>query len=282
MKDEFHTLLPSPEAYLKRIGIDASRAASLMQRVRAEGRAWEEGKDKMLLDELILRHHLSVPFENLDICLWHRPVRLDIDSLFDKIVVRRRGGYCFELNGLFTQLLEELGYEVRSIACRITRNMTVLRPCLHRAILVRTGGAWHYCDVGFGGPMPACAVPLDAGPSECPGHEFFEARPLDEFWWSLLRMKDAKAEEAGREEILQFSLFPQSRVEFMTANAWCSDPSFVFAARPMINLRTAEGYLAVNGSVFTECRGGVKTETALEGEAELLPVLERRFGLKKD
>ena len=65
-------------------------------------------------------HLLAVPFENLDIHLG-RPIVLDQTALFDKIVARRRGGFCYELNGLFAVLLRELGFEVTLLSAGVAR-----------------------------------------------------------------------------------------------------------------------------------------------------------------
>ena len=65
-------------------------------------------------------HLLAVPFENLDIHLG-RPISLDQDALFGKIVTRRRGGFCYELNGLFALLLRELGFEVTLLSAGVAR-----------------------------------------------------------------------------------------------------------------------------------------------------------------
>src|SRR4051812_2868960 len=72
------------------------------------------------LRELHRAHLLAVPFENLDIHLG-RPILLDEQALFDKIVAHRRGGFCYELNGLFALLLRDLGFEVTLLAAGVAR-----------------------------------------------------------------------------------------------------------------------------------------------------------------
>jgi N-hydroxyarylamine O-acetyltransferase len=64
------------------------------------------------------QHLLEVPFENLDV-MWGNPIRLHLDELYDKIVNRRRGGFCYELNGLFAWLLSSLGYSVDLLSARV-------------------------------------------------------------------------------------------------------------------------------------------------------------------
>src|SRR5919109_1202974 len=72
------------------------------------------------LRALHVAHLLGVPFENLNIGMgW--PIVLDEAALFDKIVVRRRGGFCYELNGLFAALLRELGFDVTLLSAGVAR-----------------------------------------------------------------------------------------------------------------------------------------------------------------
>src|SRR5512147_1356301 len=98
-------------------------------------------------------HLLSVPFENLDIHL-SRPIVLDQDALFDKIVTRRRGGFCYELNGLFALLLEQLGYKVTRLAARVVGTDDSLGPQFdHLTLQVQCPDESHspwLADVGFG------------------------------------------------------------------------------------------------------------------------------------
>ncbi len=72
------------------------------------------------LRQLHRAHMLAVPFENLDIHL-DRPIMLDDAALFSKIVERRRGGFCYEMNGLFAALLGALGFRIDKLAAGVTR-----------------------------------------------------------------------------------------------------------------------------------------------------------------
>ncbi len=98
-------------------------------------------------------HMLSVPFENLDIVPLHRPIRLDVPALWEKIVVRRRGGFCYELNGLFAWLLAQCGFQVTHLNGRVfTRAGELGIDFDHLALLVQAPGKqdrW-LADVGFG------------------------------------------------------------------------------------------------------------------------------------
>jgi N-hydroxyarylamine O-acetyltransferase len=108
--------------------------------------------DVQTLRGLHLAHMLSVPFENLDIGSG-RPIRLTQEALWEKIVIARRGGFCYELNGLFAWLLRQVGYEVTHLNARVYNRQG--QPGIdfdHLALLVRVphqSGRW-LVDVGFG------------------------------------------------------------------------------------------------------------------------------------
>ena len=136
------------EAYLDRIGYQGPQKATPES-----------------LCELHTAHTFTVPFENLDIHLG-RTISLDSAALFDKIVRRRRGGYCFELNGLFALLLERIGFSVRHLMARVLWGHADVSPLSHRVLLVETGGTRWIADVGFGGNGLITAIPLAFGHEE--------------------------------------------------------------------------------------------------------------------
>lgn len=118
--------------YLKRIGVD------------------EVSVDEAGLFLLQRRHLLSVPFENLDIH-WKRPIVLDIDSIYRKVVEEKRGGFCYELNGLFGALLNELGFPTRMVSARVSNgDGSFSREYDHMALISTVGEDEFLVDVGFG------------------------------------------------------------------------------------------------------------------------------------
>ena len=98
-------------------------------------------------------HMMAVPFENFDIVPLHRPIKLDERALWDKIVVRNRGGFCYELNGMFAWLLKHIGFQVNHLNARVFGQDGGLGPDFdHLALFVQSPqqeGAW-LADVGFG------------------------------------------------------------------------------------------------------------------------------------
>ena len=131
------------DRYLARIGHDGSRQPSLTT-----------------LAELQVAHLQHVPFENLHV--FHRiGVRVDVDWSYHKIVEQRRGGWCFELNGCFAELLRRLGYAVDLLSCRTFEPSTGVLSAEfdHLTLLVHVDRTPYLVDVGWGdnplSPLPA-------------------------------------------------------------------------------------------------------------------------------
>jgi N-hydroxyarylamine O-acetyltransferase len=101
------------------------------------------------LRALQLAHLLTVPFENLSIHSGE-PIVLNDAALFDKIVLRQRGGFCYELNGLFAALLRELGFDVQMLSASVANSEGVWGPEFdHMTLMVTLADRW-LVDVGFG------------------------------------------------------------------------------------------------------------------------------------
>jgi N-hydroxyarylamine O-acetyltransferase len=109
--------------------------------------------DSETLCALHRTHLFAVPFENLDIHL-KRPIILEEDRLYAKIVHQRRGGFCYEHNGLFAAVLRELGFEVTLLEARVgAKTWDAGQPFDHMALLVDLEERW-LADVGFGDIHP--------------------------------------------------------------------------------------------------------------------------------
>ena len=137
----------------------------------------------------------SIPFENLDVHL-NRPIGLDAGSLVQKLVRERRGGSCYELNGLFRLVLLELGFKV---TCLVGRNLIAgrpLRPRAHQVLLVEVAGQPWLADLGFGTNGLVEPIPLETGPEHqqffdryrlqpAPRHNFHLQLLMQDQWQSL-------------------------------------------------------------------------------------------------
>ena len=130
------------------------------------------------LDELVRRHVATFAFSSVGPRLGD-DLPLAPDALLDRIVVRRRGGYCFEHNGLLFEVLDELGYQPRLVLARVLLSGNPHPALTHRVGIVDVAGAPHVVDVGFGAPGPHLAVPLggDVVGSEWRRFRVVEVRP---------------------------------------------------------------------------------------------------------
>ncbi len=140
---------PMRDRYIERLGIQLNyRSPSLG-----------------LLEELQAAHLICVPFENLDV-FHERGVTTDVESSLSKIVSRGRGGWCFELNGAFGWLLNELGFESDYVSCRVLDDNGWGPPLDHCALVVHLDGRHFFVDVGFG---DCCIVPIPLETGDHPG-----------------------------------------------------------------------------------------------------------------
>ena len=100
------------------------------------------------LKHLHYAHAHSVPFENLDIHLG-RPLSLDPGDLFAKIVTRKRGGYCYEVNSFFAMVLRAIGFQVQCLLARVLCGFSNVRPRSHQLLLISVENQSWIADVGF-------------------------------------------------------------------------------------------------------------------------------------
>ncbi len=113
------------------------------------------------LNRLIYAQAIHVPFENIDAWAEGKCPDLGIEALFDKIVTRRRGGWCFELNAYFHALLEAIGFECYGLGIRVSLGSKERTTMSHHAEMVICEGKKYVCDMGFGTVSMREAVPLD-------------------------------------------------------------------------------------------------------------------------
>ena len=235
------------------------------------------------LRTLHLAHLHAVPFENLDISLG-RPIRLDEVGLVDKIVRRRRGGFCYELNGLFALLLRALGFEVRLLAAQFPRRAGEGRAPIydHLTLLVRATDddrGW-LADVGAG--RGSFVEPIPANP----GLPIAQALAGAEFkitaegrYRRLLRREPGMTSERQ----YRFSLEPRALADF---NDGCrhhqTSPSSPFTRGRVCSLVTPAGRVTLVDRRLILTDGGERTEQNLPDEAAYRAELRTRFDIDLD
>lgn len=231
-----------------------------------------------VLSDLQDCHLHAVPYENLDI-LRGKELSLAPADLFDKIVTRRRGGYCFENNGLFRWLLEKLGFQVVSHFARFWRDEQNPPPKRrHHVLQVTVSGVPWLVDVGVGGVIPRRPIRMEAGLEQVQGDELYRLDPDPLFGWFLMEKK--KGEWC---RLHSFTEEPQFPKDFLMGNYWCQHaPESPFRKSPILGLRTREGRNTVSGTEFRLFRpDGVKTFTPT-GQKAMSEALETHFGIVLD
>lgn len=224
--------------------------------------------DAQSLRRLHLAHLRCVPFENLDIHLG-RPIRLLLPLQYDKIVGRRRGGFCYELNGLFAWLLASLGYRVELLSARVYGPQGLGPELDHLTLRVRGEGDW-LADVGFGDSFLE-PLPLAPG-TPAAGYRLTEAAGQ----WTLHQ------QQAGGEWAPQylFSLRPHRLEDFAPVCLFHqTDPSSPFTCKRVCTLATPQGRRTLSELKLITTAGGSRHERLLAGEAEWREALRQHFGV---
>ncbi|MCI8993509.1 MAG: arylamine N-acetyltransferase [Eubacterium sp.] len=253
--------------------LSATELSAYLNRIGYTGDATPS---KETLNTLIYLHQCAVPFETLDSHDFHIEADLNQDALFDKIVTRRRGGYCLELNGLFYILLRTIGFDVRPCMCRVllgTDEFT--HPVDHRTNLVTLNGRTFFCDVGLGGPMPPAALDIMTDDWQEMRGEFFRVEKDVPGWYAVSRKtaadiyQDNIPDETSDRENLPENKRHHSRIEVLFSDVTCYETDFLFLNHYMsthpdalhvthriLNRRTPNGYRAIMDDVYKESADG--------------------------
>ena len=269
--------LPDAGAYLARIGLNPDDYRRALHPGLPDSPSdYSAPRTKQALDRLVNAHLCAVPFENLDVFELRQVPPLEIPALYDKIVVRRRGGYCFELNALFFSLLQALGYACYPLAQRVVRLGPA--PLNHRSTLVTLpDGARLLCDVGYGGPTPVTALLLDEPGLQTSGARTFRiGRGGGQYTLLLVR-------PGGEQAILRFTDAAFDPMDFVPANfyaARCEGQRF--NSLRVLCLTRPDGRVTMEGDMLRVRRGGELTETVLDTPAARAAAYTAHFGMPPD
>jgi N-hydroxyarylamine O-acetyltransferase len=226
------------------------------------------------LRALHLAHVLAVPFENLDNFLG-RPISLEPPDLFAKIVTARRGGYCYELNGLFSLLLEAMGFPVTRLIARVWYGARPPYPRSHQVLLVHAGGESWLTDVGFGGNGLLEPFPFSTGHIATQCSEQFRLTSVEQEEHLLQCLVRDQWES-----LYSFSLHPCQPVDYRYASYFHShSPDSIFMQRRICTMPTKDGRKTlVDQSLNIRWHG--KNEKSVAGsDSECTKVLREHFGI---
>lgn len=259
------TTVLDPHAYLRRIhcstGVDFGSLEPSLS----------------LLRDLHLAHLLAVPFENLSIH-YGEPITLEDAALYDKIVRRRRGGFCYELNGLFAWLLRQLGFTVTLLSARVAQADGGFSPEFdHMTLLVHhLDGADWLADVGFGDSFrqPLHMQPDVAQDGADRRRYRLRYAAADEAW--LMQQRG----ESGWEAQYRFTLQPHIMADFADrCHFQQTSPDSHFTRKRICSLALPGGRITLSDRRLITTLHGARVERDLASEEEYRDVLAERFGV---
>ncbi|GAB6146791.1 arylamine N-acetyltransferase family protein [Desulfocicer niacini] len=227
-----------------------------------------------LLEDLHMAHVTAICFENIHPFL-NLPLSVALDDIFNKMVLEKRGGYCFEHNLLFASVLLKLGFRLEMLTARVLFNTTPLPPRTHMLLQVHADNRTWLADVGFG--TKGILLPLVMEPEFCP--RYFAGRTF-------------RVEPRGRFLVLQsiihntwtdlyiFSMEPQEWIDYKMANHYVSThPDSKFTQMLILQIHTKKSQIILKGNEIIETRGELPiNKTFLEKES-IAEQLRRVFHL---
>jgi N-hydroxyarylamine O-acetyltransferase len=226
------------------------------------------------LGRLHAAHLRAVPFENLSIHAGE-PVVLDDGALFDKVVARRRGGFCYELNGLFAALLRSLGFDVRMLSAGVARSGGGFGPDFdHMALLVTLGERW-LADVGFGDSFVEPLL-LDERGEQTQAAGVFRLDEDADGRLTLWRRGEGGVWAAQ----YRFGLEPREYADYAEMCRYHqTSPESHFTRGRLCSRLTPGGRVTLTGTRLITTDGGERREREVSGEAEFAEALREHFGV---
>lgn len=223
----------------------------------------------------IHRAHLqAVPFENLDVHR-NRQIVLEEAALFEKIVVHRRGGYCYELNGLFASLLRAMGFDVTMFSSNVIHG-GIPAEIDHLTLLIQLDDRW-IADVGFG-DSSRLPLRLEEGGEQYGVGQRYRFTQADGRWmlWS-------GGENNGWYDEYSFdiAITPLALSDFENANRYYQTaPESYFVQGRICSRAADDGRISLTGDALIVTRNGQREETPIEDEQAFVHALKRHFGIQ--
>ena len=242
------------QAYLQRIGYAGSLEPNLVTLVALH------------------REHLNaVPFENLDV-QFGAPPDLNLDTIFDKLVMRGRGGWCYEMNGVFGWVLKEIGFEVTRIAGGVMRQSRGDEQSGTHLCLIVTLDRDYLVDVGFGGAL-VTPIPLQVGEHNRPPFKVALSDAGNGYWRYSERAE-------GEPFSFDFRAEPADEKLLDTKCAWQgSDPSSNFTNNLVVQKRFGSQHVVLRGRILKATGAASGGATLINSAEELVSTLKNVFGL---
>lgn len=251
--------------------------ANYLQRINFSGVV---RNDLQSLTALQYQHLLSIPFEDADI-FYGIPIALSVDSFYNKIVLQKRGGYCYELNGLFYQLLLAHGFEVSIISGRVANGRSYGPEYDHMALLVKLSDKEWLVDVGFG-DFSMMPLMIEPGMIQNDGRNYYritnEVIIDGKTYLSVEKWNAAK--KAFKTEYI-FTTRPRTLGAFAKMHHYHQTaPDSHFVRNFICSLPTINGRVSIVNNKLIKTENGTKQPTLLSNELQRFPLLKDLFGIE--
>lgn len=229
------------------------------------------------LSDLQWAHLTHIPYENLNI-LAGIPLSLDPNALFEKIIRKHRGGYCFELQGLFKELLVSLGFSVTQYAARFLDEDGPVQMRRHRVLVVTLNKNRYLVDVGVRNEAPRKALLLMEHEVQSDGVCEYRFEKDDFFGWVLLQ------KEQGKDWTPMYGFTEEIQIDddFIMPSFYCEKhPDSTFNKFMKISIFMGESNFTLVDGVLKEYRHAkVRLRRRLNDSAEIRAILKQYFGLE--
>ena len=228
------------------------------------------------LRRLQVAHLLAVPFENLSIHA-HEPIVLDDEALFRKIVSRRRGGFCYELNGLFAALLRDLGFEVDMLSAQVADADGQFSPDFdHMALIVTIDEPW-LVDVGFGDSFVEPLL-IHARDPQVQGDRVYRV-DVDGERLVLMQRNQLDTSEGWKPQY-RFNLKPYQYSDYAEMCEYHqTSPLSHFTKARICSRLTPVGRITLSDMRFITTEGAARLESPVATQEEYADLLREHFGI---
>jgi N-hydroxyarylamine O-acetyltransferase len=228
------------------------------------------------LAQLHQSHMYKVPFENLDI-QYGKALSLTLPDLVEKVVKNKRGGFCYEVNYLFANLLQAIGFQVSILSAKVYKEDGMPgQDYDHMTLLVVANESW-LADVGFGGSSFISPLKFVENTLQCDVAGYYRITAISEADYLLYFSLDGTSFKA----LYEFSIIPRTIEEF---HPQClmkqQHPESHFVKNKICTLATIDGRKSIHNELFTIRNGETKEELLIEDQQMEADILEKHFDIK--
>lgn len=235
------------------------------ERIAYEG---EAQADVETLRKLVCQQLRTVPFENTEVQAGRIP-SLSLEDIVDKIIIQRRGGYCYEINGLFSMALTAIGFEWYFAGAR-PMFYPERRPKTHMVLIVKAEGKEYLCDAGFGGYGLRAPMAIEEGETSQDGDRFRMELINGEYVLSSMVQGEWQRQYG-------FAMQSQEWIEFSLANYFnATSPDTIFTQKKLAIMQTVNGRKILLDNELKLIENGVLKKLDVNYDT----ALQEYFGIK--